>query len=204
LPIGSWVNVSAYFGIVCMVTKGKGEAEGMSDNIELAKRILAKHEDFIRSTICFHIKNEADADDIFQDLIIYLISKPMPKDIRNKRAFLYKVISARAKDAFRKKTCYRRNIQKYAQSCRYTVDKSPVDVMIEADEVKKMLGLIRHRLPSRQFLAIKLRYKKDLENSKAAKKMGIKYGSVTSYVSVGLKSLRDIFKKPEGGDYDSI
>ena len=41
-----------------------------SDNIEMAKNIFNEYGDYIRSVICFQIKNETIADDLFQPMYL--------------------------------------------------------------------------------------------------------------------------------------
>jgi RNA polymerase sigma factor (sigma-70 family) len=189
---------------IVMIRKNKTKTGKMSSGIDCAMKVLTEHGDFIRSVIRFHVRNEVEAEDLFQDFFLFLISKPMPQDIRNERAFLYRVISARIKDAFRKIARYQRSIHRYAQCHKYTVDKRPEHAVIEADEAEKMFELIHSRLPSSEALAITLRYKNNFETSKVAGKMGVKSRSVSRYVSAGLKRIRDVLKEDERGDYGSI
>ncbi len=198
------VRKKPFWSEVYIVVIRKNKTGKMSSSIDCAMKVLTEHGDFIRSVIRFHVRNEAEAEDLFQDFFLFLISKPMPQDIRNERAFLYRVISTRVKDAFRKIDRYQQNIRRYAQCHRYTVGERPENAVIEADEVEKMFELIHSRLPSREALAITLRYKNNFETSKVAGKMGVKSRSVSRYVCAGLKIIRDVFKEGEGDDYDSI
>ena len=197
------VRKNSFWSEIYFVVIRKNKTDKMSSGVGCAMEVFSEHGDFIRSVIRFHVRNEAEAEDLFQDFFLFLISKPIPQDIRNERAFLYRVISARVKDAFRKIDRYQQNIRKYAQGHRYTIDDHPENAVIEADEVEKMFELIHSHLPSREALAITLRYKNNFETSKVAGKMSVKSRSVSRYVSTGLKTIRDILKKEEGGDYDS-
>ena len=190
----SWSKV-----YTAMANENKIKTGRESSSIDLAKRVFTKHGHFIRSTIRFHVRDEPIAEDIFQDFFLSLISKPIPQNIRNERAFLYRVISAKTKDAFRKIDRYQQNMNRYAQCYKLPADTCPENAVIEADEVEKMFELIRNRLPSREAAAIKLRYKNNLDTSKVADKMGLKPKSVSRYISAGLKRVRNILKKDEGG-----
>ena len=196
---------SFWSGVYIVVTKeNKTKTSQMPNDTDTTMKVLTEHGDFIRSVIRFHVKDEAEAEDLFQDFFLSLISKPIPKDIRNERAFLYRVISLRVKDALRRIGRYQRRVHRYAQRHKHTVDECPENAVIEADEVEKMFELIQSRLPSREALAIKLQYKNDFETSKIAGEMGVTSRSVSRYVSIGLKRIRNTFKKDEGSDYDSI
>ncbi len=196
-----WVIAKTRFGVayMAMPVENKPKTGKMSSSIDPTMNVFTRHGNFIRSVIRFHVKDELIVEDIFQDFFLSLISKPIPQDIQNERAFLYKVISARAKDAFRKIDRYKQNMNRYAQCYRFPADERPENAVIEADEVEKMFELIRNRLPSREASAIKLRYKNNFDTSKVANKMGIKSRSASRYVSAGLKRVRNILKKDEGG-----
>ena len=194
---------NSFWSEVCFVVIRKNKTDKMSNGVGRAMEVFTEHGNFIRSVIRFHVRNEAEAEDIFQDFFLFLISKPIPQDIQNERAFLYRIIFARIKDAFRKIGRYQQNIRKYAQCHRHTTDDNPENTVIETDEVEKMFDLIHSHLPSREALAITLKYKNNFETSKVAGKMSVKSRSVSRYVSTGLKTIRDILKKEKGGDYDS-
>jgi RNA polymerase sigma factor (sigma-70 family) len=166
---------SFWSGVYIVVTKeNKTKTSQMPNSTDTTMKVLTEHGDFIRSVIRFYVKDEAEAEDLFQDFFLSLISKPIPKDIRNERAFLYRVISLRVKDVFRKIDRYQQNIHRYAQSYSATIGECPENAVIEADEVEKMFELIQSHLPSREALAITLQYKNYFETPKIAEKMGVK------------------------------
>lgn len=181
-------------------TNGKPDAP---TNVELATEAFVEHGDFIRAVIHFHVKNEAEAEDLFQDLFLFLISKPIPEEVQNVKGYLYKVISNMVRDAFRRIEHYQTRIYRYARWHRRTVENSPEDVLIETEEVEKMFALIERHLPRKEALAVTLRYRDNCDTGEVADKMGVEPRSVSRYVSVGLKKIRAVFSQKQGSNYDS-
>ena len=59
--------------------KKKGDAP---DNVVRTMKVFEEHGDFIRSVICFNVKNETLSEDLFQDLFLSLILKPIPEEVQ--------------------------------------------------------------------------------------------------------------------------
>ena len=55
------------------------------NNVDPAMKIFEEHGNFIHSVIRFNVNNEAEAEDLFQDFFLSLISKPIP-DSKNDNA----------------------------------------------------------------------------------------------------------------------
>ncbi|MHC4115559.1 MAG: sigma-70 family RNA polymerase sigma factor [Planctomycetota bacterium] len=162
-------------------------------NIARTQKVFEEHGDFIRSVIRFNVRNEALCEDLFQDLLLFLISKPIPEDVQNVRGFLYRVISDKIKDTFRRIDRYHERIHRYAEHRAHIIEHQPENSLIEVEETKKMFDLIGKKLPSKEALAITLRYMNSYDTTKIAEKMGIKSRSVSRYVSVGIKKIRQVF-----------
>ncbi len=170
--------------------KEKGDAQS---NADLAEKIFEEHGDFIRTIIHFHMKNETEAEDLFQDFFLFLVSKPIPEEVQNVRGFLYRVVLDKAKDTSRRIKRYQGRIRRYAERRKRIVENCPENIVIEVEETKKMFELIRRRLPPKEARAVTLRYRHSCDIAEVAKKMGIKPRSVSRYVSVGLMKVRQVF-----------
>ena len=162
-------------------------------NVDRAAEVFGKYGDFIRSVTHFHVKNEAEAEDLFQDLFLSLVAKPIPQEVQNVKAFLYKVITDSVKDTFRRVERYQSRIRRYAERNVRIIENRPENVLMEAEETKKMFALIERHLPQKEALAVTLRYKDNCNTVEVAEKMGIKPRSVSRYVSVGLKKALHVF-----------
>lgn len=170
--------------------KKKGD---VPSNVDHAMKVFDEHGDFIRTVIRSNVKNEVEAEDLFQDFFLFLISKPIPEEVQNVRGFLYRVVSDKAKDTIRRITRYQARIYRYAEHHRRIVENCPENAVIEVEETEKMFELIRGRLPTNEALAVMLRYRNNYNIGEVAEKMKIKPGSVSRYISVGIKKLRQVF-----------
>jgi len=174
------------------------EKKAYSENLSAARKIFFEYGDFIYGVIRFTIKDEIEVEDVFHDIFLHFISKPVPKDVRNIKCFLYKVVSDKTKDAIRKIDRYNRRVQRYGRRwCCYD-ETEPYDSLIEREETAKMFSLMRKNLSPQEATAITLRYYHDNKISSVAQKMGIQKRSVSRYISVGLKKVRAVMKINEG------
>lgn len=167
--------------------------DNVRSNIDLAMKVFDEYGDFIRTIIRFQVKNEAEAEDLFQDFFLFLVSKPIPKEVQNIRGFLCRVVSDKAKDTFRRIARYQARIHRYAEHHKRIMENCPENTVIEAEETQRMFELIRRRLPPNEARAVMLKYRNGCNTGKIAEQMGIKPRSVSRYVSVGIKKIRHVF-----------
>jgi RNA polymerase sigma factor (sigma-70 family) len=162
-------------------------------NVGTAQQVFEKHGDFIRRIIQFHVGNKPEADDLFQDLFLFLVLKPLPEDIHNIRSLLYRVITARVIDKFRYENRIKALISKYAQRKELTGEFQE-DSLVETEEAERMFSLIQKHLPRNEALVIMLRYKYGFDISETAKRMGVKPRSVSHYLSTAISKIRCVLK----------
>ncbi|MHC4640226.1 MAG: RNA polymerase sigma factor [Planctomycetota bacterium] len=172
-------------------------------SVERAAQVFDEHGDFIRSVIHYHVRNKAEAEDLFQDLFLCIVARPIPEEVQNVRGFLYKLITDTIKDAYRRIIRYQTRIRKYAERHLHIIESHPAASLIDVEENKKMFDLIERNLPTKEALAVKLRYKENCDTEEAAGKMGVKTRSVSRYVSIGLKKIGHVLDKKQGSNYDS-
>ena len=170
----------------------ESDAQG---NVERAAGIFDKYGDFIRSLIRFHIRNEPEADDVFQDFFLLLVAKPIPLEVENVKGFLYKLIYDTAKDAYRRINRYQSRIDRYTKRNLHFAESHPDTELISVEETKKMFNLIERQLPPHEASAVILRYRENYNTGEVAEMMGIKQRSVSRYVSVGLKKIGNVVAK---------
>lgn len=186
-----------------MPTASTTQKSDVTTNVEHAAEVFEENGDFIRAVIRFHVKDEAEAEDLFQDLFLFLISKPIPEEVQNVKGFLHRVISGIAKEAFRRIERYQARIHRYAKRNLRTIKNRPEELLMEVEETKKMFELIKRRLPPPEALAVTSRYRDNCDTGEVAAKMGVKPRSVSRYVSAGLKKLRCAFGERQCSNYDS-
>jgi DNA-directed RNA polymerase specialized sigma24 family protein len=86
-------------------------------------------------------------------------------------------------------------MHKYHEYPNHSINKrTPENAFIDVEETNKMFGLIKGRLTNSQYQAIALRYRTDHSIKEVAEKMGVKSTSVSSYLFIGLKKIRQSFK----------
>lgn len=165
-----------------------------------AANVFAEYEDFIRMVIRYQVKNETQADDLFQDFFLSLVSKPIPIGVRNVKSYLYKAITNDIIDAARRVEKYQKHMHKYAKCFNYPIDKrTPENVFIEEEETNKMFEFIEMRLRHSEAQAITLRYRHNYDTKEVAEKMNVNGSSVRRYVSIGFSKIRQFLTNNKVG-----
>ncbi len=172
-------------------------------NVGYATEIFAEYGDFIHSVIYSQVKNKAQVDDIFQDLFLSLVYKPIPQNVKNIKGYLYRAITNDIIDATRRVENYNNHMHKYAQHLNHSINKrTPENAFIDVEETNKMFEFIKGQLTNSQSQAITLRYRAHQSIKVVAEKMGIKSTSVSRYISTGLTKIRQSLKLKLGNDND--
>ena len=165
-------------------------------NIELASQIFAEYGDFIYSIIHTKTQSVEKAEELYQDFFLSLVHNPVPDDVRNIKSFLYRAIINDITDAYHRTERYLANIEKYGKKVKFTINKTPSKhAFIEKGQIFQMLELIKEELPGSCFKAIVLRYRENQSIKEVAKQMGVQRASVSRYLSIGLKKIRQIWIK---------
>jgi RNA polymerase sigma factor (sigma-70 family) len=178
-------------------TSGMGHEPNsqVQKRVERTARIFKEHGDLIRAIIRSNLPEEADANDIFQDFFLSLISKPVPDTEQNVEAYLYRAIKNDIVDAARRTKSYRHRLQRYAECHRYeTMSKAPNDIMAQSQQVRKMFQIGKHKLAPREFKAIIERFAHDLSIDEAARRMRVSKKTYSQYLWAGLKKIRGFLK----------
>ena len=164
-------------------------------NVGQATVVFARYGDFIRAVIHSQVRNEALADDMFQDFFLSLIHKPVPQNVKNIKGYLYRAITNDIIDSVRRVERYRDHMHKYSKYLNSPINKrTPENAFINIEETNKMFESIKGRLRNNEFQAITLRYKSQYSIRNVAKIMGVKCKSVREYTSRGLSKIRQSLK----------
>lgn len=160
-------------------------------NVAAAAKAFLDHKDFIKKVICFHIHDEDQVDDLFQDFFLSFVSHPLPGDIRNIESFLYKAITNDIIDATHRKESYRNSIHEYGERSNDTCGlKTPEEAVMRMEETGKILDLIEKRLPRTEAQAVYMQYRDSYNAKEIAEKMGVGAKTARGYVSEGLGRIR--------------
>ncbi len=159
--------------------------------VAAAVEVFLDHEDFIRDVICFHIQDEDQADDLFQDFFLSLISNPLPTDIQNIDSYLYKAITNDIIDAAHRREKYRNCMHDYAERSDHPrSQQTPPEAILEKEEACRVFELIEKCLPRTEAQAVYLQYREGHDAKEIARKMGVGIATVRGYVSEGLGRIR--------------
>jgi len=168
-------------------------------NVARAAEIFSKYGDFIRAVIYYRVKNDAQANDLFQDFFLSLVSKPIPANIQNVKGYLYKAITNDIVDAARRVEKYKTLMNKYAECLNYSVNKNgPENAFVETEQTNKMFRLIEGWLRHSEAQAVTLRYRNSYNIKEAAKKMHVNSRTVSRYISAGLSKVRQFLTLKQG------
>jgi RNA polymerase sigma factor (sigma-70 family) len=162
----------------------------LSDNMKTAVEIFEEYGDYIRSLIHYRIKNEPEAEDLFQDLFLSLVAKAIPPSVKNVKAYLCRAIRNHILDAVRRRDRYQSAARMYAERQECMLEDGAETALMAADETKNVFRIIRNSLSQREASAVTLRYKDNCDIEEIAKRLKVNSRSVSRYVSIGLGKIR--------------
>jgi RNA polymerase sigma factor (sigma-70 family) len=168
-----------------------GDVDKYRDNVDTAQKVFAEHGLFIRAVVGSRVKNEAQAEDIFQNFFLSLVHKPIPEGVKDVKSYLYKAIINDIVDAARKVERYQALVHRYSKQPIFSINTiSPENAFNIKEEADKVFELIKGRLRRSEFRAVSLRYGNCMDTNEVAARMGVKNGTVRRYISVGLAKVR--------------
>ncbi|MEA3224945.1 MAG: RNA polymerase sigma factor [Planctomycetota bacterium] len=177
-----------------------GNGEDIPARVDEAREVFGRYGAEIRAMIDFHVKDRSSADDVFQDLFVSVVKNPIPPEIKDVRAYLFRAITNDVVDRFRQKRNRLEKIQIYGE-CRkhYAVQKDPQNIAIQAEETARILRLIDTRLPRREARAVIQRYELGLGASDTTTRLRVDKRSVSRYLTEAIRKMR-ILVSQDGGD----
>ena len=174
----------------------------IQEKVALASALFEEHKDEILAMIQFNMSDKSKIDDIFQDVFLAIVDKPIPPDVQKPKGYIYRTIINDIIDSVRRTKSYRARIQRYAECRRYSIiNNGPENIVIQAEEREKMIELIKKQVPPREAEAVIKRYGHDCSIGDAAIRMNVKKRTFSRYLSLGLKKMRQYFRE-EGDKYD--
>jgi RNA polymerase sigma factor (sigma-70 family) len=178
------------------------EKQGLSSNVDAAGRIFAEHGDFIRGVIASQIRDPNTVEDIFQGFFVSLATRALPPVIN--RNYLYQAIIHDIIDSKRRNFRYHSALQRNREVDPSDLNRTddPIRQSINREETSRMFELIEQRLHPSESEAIVLRYKHEMSVEDAAQRMGVESKTLSRYVAVGLRKIRDFLQKTEGVGHD--
>lgn len=171
------------------------DTDNYACSVNIAAKTFVQYGDFIHSIIRCKVRDETQADDLFQDFFLSLVSRPPPPNIQNMKGYLYRAIINDIADSARRVERYQTRLRRYAERLKYfRTEDIPENALIEAEEMGKMFKLIERRLPHIEARAIILRYRNHYNIKEVAKKMGINDNAAWRYIYKGLRKIRQFLR----------
>jgi len=162
-----------------------------NQNVNNAAMIYEKHGRFIMTAIKSFAKNSVEAEDIYQEFFIKLTEKPIPDNIKNIKAFLYRALTRDILDSIRKQNAYNARIARYALKIKNRKKNLTYADKIEITEAtENIFAIAKNNLPHHFYNAIEMRFRQDLSNIEVAQQLNLNSKSVGRYICIGLKKIR--------------
>ena len=163
--------------------------------VAAAAKVFEDYGGFIENVIRSNAWSEDQVADLSQDFFISLILNPLPEDLENVEAYLYKTIVNSILDANRRTRKYRCFMRTYAGlSCDPVEQKTPHELLVRAEEAGRISKLMETRLPNGEARALALRYRKQYDAKEAAEEMGVNNKTFRAYVCEGLSRIRRLLR----------
>ena len=187
-----------------------GQGCDTSGDVQRAAAIFFEHCDFIRTVIRYKIKDEGIAEDLYHNLFLSLVSRPVPAEVQDIKGYIYKAIINDITDHIRHIGRYQTSTNKYANYSNYSKltvnNRLPEDALIEKEQTEqtnRMVELIKRRVTKKEFKAITSRYRDGLSIKETADRLGIDNHSVSRYVSTGLRKVKQFLAIEQEVENDS-
>ena len=181
----------------CTIPSGE-KRKNTPKKVRLAAEIFDRYGDEIRAIIHFNLKDKSKADDIFQDFFVSIVRKPIPQDIQDIKAYLYRAVTNDVIDVSRQKKCHQEHIKRYAECCKhFIITEDPQTIAIQMEDTKKMFQLIESRLPKREAQVVLQRYGQGFSTTDTAEKMNVNKRNISRYLSIALKKMRKFVPQTE-------
>jgi RNA polymerase sigma factor (sigma-70 family) len=177
------------------------QLQDVQRRVQLARELFIEQGEYIQSIVRYAASKDQYKEDLVQDLFLSFVARPIPDDIVNIRAYLYRVILDKVVDLRRARTRHQTKIRIYSKINAKQLTPLYQDVE-QHDSAQNILGLIEKHLSKPEIKAIVLRYQNQYEIEDVARVMKINPRSVSRYISVGLKKIRQVLNIHEGAEHD--
>jgi RNA polymerase sigma-70 factor (ECF subfamily) len=170
--------------------KGAKEMENTSFGTnDVVTKALEKYSDIVRRICFMYLKNEADAEDIFQDVFLkFLQHKDQFESEEHEKAWLCRVAINKCKDFH--KSFFRKNV------CSIDDMEIPTEDKTETGVLREVLSL-----PQKCRNVIYLYYFEDYPVSEVAKILGEKENTVHTHLRRAKAILKNKLRGFEDGNY---
>ena len=158
-------------------------------NLEKAYEIFNEYGDFIRKVFNLKTRDPDLAEDLYQDFFLKIVLKPIPKDVKDVKNYIFRMIINSINASLRRINRQKGHFEKYRQNAKLTITETQAPSVYTKDSELYFNEIKKYLTPS-ELSAFSLRYKDGLTLDEVAEKMGIKRESARHYLSIGQSKLR--------------
>lgn len=177
----------------------EGHNKDIERNVRKATEIFSEHGAFLMQVFMRDL-DEHDAHDLWQNLYMSLVRKPLAENLENVGGYLYRAAKHDIIDFRRKSKLRRQKIEDYStKHIPIKVVKDPALTMIVRESLMTAFSLVETRFPPSISQAVLYKRRDGLKNGEIAEKMGIKKQTVEYYLSIGTTMIKE-FKDEILGD----
>ena len=171
-------------------------------NTQKAAELFSAHGDFLLNVYRREL-NDEDARDLWQNLFMTLVARPVPDHVPNKRTYLYRAAVNDIIDFKRGLKLNQRKMREYLELNRQNKrQRRPVHKLIGREAILNAFKHIETNLPPAIGQALLHKYTKHMSHREIAEKMNIKKQTVDRYLSVGTKMMEQMQDKIIGEDHE--
>ncbi len=174
----------------------------LNGNVEAFEALYLKYKDKIRYFIFNIIKDYEKAEDITQDVFIYILGNKMKKGVDFKY-YIYLVAKSKALNYLNKKQRRDDIREKYLEKDNIDIEKDALDIIIKSEEKKELLeaiSLLNEKYKNMVYL-VKI---EEFSYEETANILNISIREVKNYMYRGKKELRRILLKKGWGDMNKL
>jgi RNA polymerase sigma factor (sigma-70 family) len=164
----------------------------VKERVELASEIIRRYDSSIRALIRSYVRNDHDADDIYQNVFLSLIRVP-PTSFTFLTAYLRQIVRNHAADLARRAESRARFASDYVSGHREEpVSADPANILIEAEQMRVVKEFFESVLPSHQAKVLMERCGRGNNTQETAQRLGLKRRTVSRYYCMAVKRVRQI------------
>lgn len=176
------MNVCLPLSVYTNDNNNEGGAETLND-----RELFELYKEQVYHFCYYYMKNQADAEDITQEVFVKVILADKSK-VTNMKAWILRIASNECNSVLRRR---KNGILKEIRNFVLTKpdNANPVEKQLTAQETKQEMAEVYKQLPDKIRTVIVLRYINELSIAEIAKTMNIPEGTVKSRIHKGLKLL---------------
>lgn len=159
----------------------------VKERVALASTIIHTYDSAIRGFIRSYVRNEHDADDIYQNVFLSLVRTP-PTSLEFLAAYLREIVRNHAADLARRAGSRARFASCYTNHRQdEPISADPVTVLMEVEHMCVMEEFCESVLPSHMARVLMERCGRGNSTSETAQKLGLKKRTVSRYYCIAVK-----------------